>query len=331
MVLCSWLATASIEEVDNGKGLQCHTAPHSWKLIVECTGKMYEMVFTACSAPEESVWKTRLAERIATETRRLAEGHAKFIDIQSSLAHDMKSIGKAFGKASGFVRRLSVHRSATLGPTTDLNQVIIKNTQAIKDVVGDKNASTASLPIPRSQSVMTPSHIPTLAPRRSDRSKLEEALSDVWTKDLIPYPGMLRRSTEHHIRASANSVMRKLSMASLASNFSMSKRSASYSSVAALQSSALSTLDLKRGKPESKEARPPKSRRKPLIDFHNAPEAFLPEDFVLDNTKKRPAAFRTSTMLADRPRSPFFSSHSTGENKAPGLNRQKTKLLKFWN
>ena len=57
---------------------------------------------------------------------------------------------------------------------------------------------------------------------------MENTLSKVWTKDLIPFPGMGGRS-DHLIRASATSVMRKLSRASIASGFS--KRSTSFSSV----------------------------------------------------------------------------------------------------
>ena len=58
---------------------------------------------------------------------------------------------------------------------------------------------------------------------------MEHDLSKVWTKDLIPYPGMGGIRGEHLFRASANSVMRKLSRASVASGFT--KRSASFASL----------------------------------------------------------------------------------------------------
>lgn len=372
VLLVILLSTATIEEADNGKGLQCHTAPHSWKLVFENGGKMYEMLLTACSAVEDSIWRTKLSQHISIETQQAANITYQMSDwespIQFSLIRDMRSIGKAFGKAGGFVRRLSVHRSATLGPTTDLNQVIIKNTQAIKDALD--NSSTSSLPIPRSQSVMTPSHVPTLAPRRAERIRLESVMADVWTKDAIPYPGMerLRRRPENTIRASANSVIRKLSMASLASNFSISKRSLSYTGIAGLTrhdnpsggSLPSSTTEVQPTKASGKmsnsmssrsgaEVRLQKStpaataaasskpaRRKPLIDFHNAPEAFLPEDFELK--KGKGSGVRTSTLAtgaAERARSPFWErgiGFGTLENKPSGtdLKRRKTKLLKLF-
>lgn len=266
----------------------------------------------ACSAAEENAWRDRLSGRITAEMQHVAESQTSPIELRSPLSDEMRSTGKAYGKPSGFIRRLSIQRTATLGPTTDLNQVIIKHTQALKE--SSNNSSTSSLPIPRSNSVMTPSHVPTLAPLRNARIKLELALSDVWTKDVIPFPGMGSRRAEHSIRETANDLIRKLSMASIASNFS--KRSMSYTSMSSSYPAP--------SKPKSRtsqRAESSKSKRPPLVDFHNAPEAFLPEDFELNNAKQsRKKGLRTLTITGDRPRSPFFFS----ENKAPELKRAKS-------
>ena len=104
-----------------------------------------------------------------------------------------------------------------------LYQVIIKNTNAFKET-----ASSAS--INRSQSLLTTNRIPVLAPSRADRIRLETLLADVWTKEILPFPGMTGRArSEHLVRASASSMMRKLSVASIASNFT--KRSGSMASL----------------------------------------------------------------------------------------------------
>jgi len=72
--------------------------------------------------------------------------------------------------------------------------------------------------------------IPVLAPSRADRIRLEALLADVWTRDIIPYPGMTGRArNEHPVRVSASSMMRKLSVASITSNFT--KRSGSMASL----------------------------------------------------------------------------------------------------
>jgi hypothetical protein len=120
-------------------------------------------------------------------------------------------------------RRISIHRATTVGPTSNLCQVIIKNTNAFKE-----SASSAS--INRSQSLLTTNRIPVLAPPRSERIRLEVLLADVWTREILPFPGMTGRArSEHLVRASASSMMRKLSVASIASNFT--KRSGSMASL----------------------------------------------------------------------------------------------------
>ncbi|KAF2766170.1 Dbl homology domain-containing protein [Teratosphaeria nubilosa] len=312
------LANATIAECDNLKGLQSCTTPHSWKLVFEHTARMYEIIFTACSAQEQDMWRQQLVGRIGAQTHAVASGATNIFELHSPIIVEMRSIGKAFGKPGTFVEQMSVHRTATVGPTTDLNQVVIKNTQAVKEALD--TTSTASLPIGRSQTVATPSHVQTLAPRRADRVRLEALLSDVWTKEILPYPGMAPRRTDP-IRASANHVMRKFSMASIASNFSSSKRNASYTSVC----SSMKDLVLKEDVPPQSKARSSDTRqrrpaRQPLVDFHNAPEAFLPEDFDLrDSVKHKKSALRTLTMTMERPFTPLL-----GENKPSGLRRTQS-------
>jgi hypothetical protein len=301
------LAKTTIVETDNGKGLQCYTAPHSWKIVFEHSARMYEVLMTACSAVEAEVWRAQMGLRIEAQAQAVAGGSANVFELQSPLIAEMRSVGKAFGKPGSFVRRMSVHRTATVGPTTDLNQVIIKNTQSAKEALD--NSSNTSLQIPRSQSVATPSHVQTLAPRRADRVRLEALLSDVWSKDLLPYPGMTPRRSDP-LRASANHVIRKFSMASITSNFSSSKRSASYTSIS--QSRNKEDVPPPKSWPATRghHARNARTDRPLLVDFHNAPEAFLPADFELQDpaAKRKKSALRTFTMTMERPFSPLLGN-----------------------
>ncbi|KAL1302767.1 hypothetical protein AAFC00_003114 [Neodothiora populina] len=307
-IISTSMATTTIEETDNSKGLQCHTAPHTWKVVFESAGKMYEVILAACSALEERSWREHMSTRIAVETKSLAEGNDVPADLSSPLTHELRSIGKAYGKAGGFIRRLSIRRTATLGPLADANQVIIKHTEAPK--VESANASSSSLPIPRSQSVMTPSHVPTLAPMRQERIKLEGLVGDVWTKDALPFPGMATRRSDYSIRITANDLIRKLSMASIASNFS--KRSLSYTGANSGQPVSMKPPKTRKPQPENV-----KLRRPPLIDFQHAPDAFLPEDFELQDPRSRGgrgSGLRSFTMAGhDRSRSPFFFSQQTNK------------------
>ena len=144
------------------------------------------------------------------------------------LCLDLKSLGNVFGLPGTLTRRISIQRAATISPRTIVSQVIIKNTTALKDQNDTNNAALAS--IGRSQSLLSANRIPILAPKRADRLRMECALADVWTRDLLPFPGMSVNRGEHLIRNSANSVMRKLSRASLPSNFT--KRSTSLANLA---------------------------------------------------------------------------------------------------
>ncbi|KAL0264339.1 hypothetical protein SLS55_000287 [Diplodia seriata] len=308
------LANASIELPDNGRGLQCHTAPFTWKLVFESGERLYEVILSACSAEEEEVWKTSLRSRVAAENSDLLEGRSSIQDVFSSLLLDLKAIGTTFGPPSNFSRRMSIRRAATLGPKMHPQQVIIKNTQAQKRT--DSAQSAASLPVGRSQSQMSASKfVPTFAPRRGERIRLETIISDVWTRDTLPYPGMGPRRGDNPIRASANSVMRKLSMASITSNFSrrsdFSKRSGSYASL-----SQLRREEAGRSRPRRKT--PPSAMRKSVsvpgikVDFHTAPDAFLPADFELVTPLKNSQQRRRGNRA-------YLSDRSSERIIAPGV------------
>lgn len=332
------LGSATLQEADNAKGLQCHTAPHSWKLVFEHSARMYELILTACSVMEAQVWREHLSGRIETQTLAVAQGLSNVFELHSPLVNEMRSIGKAFGKPGSFVKRMSVHRTATVGPTTDLNQVIIKNTQAVKETLDSTstNPSASNVYIPRSQSVATPSHVQTLAPRRADRGRLEALLSDVWTKHLLPYPGMTVGRSEQ-IRGSANHVMRKFSMASITSNFSSSKRSASNTSIAGSRSGkedipplphqaypASSISSSSGSRYNSSKSRhgyvKPHPGRLPLADL-------LPADFDLQDqfpSRGKRSAFRAFTMTMERPFSPLLTTSEERPISGTGLRRTQS-------
>ncbi|KAI0013472.1 Dbl homology domain-containing protein [Xylariaceae sp. FL0662B] len=215
---CISLGDIKIEEVDNCRGLQCHTAPYSWKLVFECDHQLYEIIMTACSPKEEMEWRSRLSRCDLIESHESSEPA-----FYSSISLNIKTLGTVFGKPGTVARRLSIHRATTVGPKSPLCQVIVKNTSVMKDT----SSATSASPINRSQSLLTTnSRIPVLAPSRGDRARLEALLADVWSRNLLPFPGITTRSrSEHLVRSSASTVMRKLSVASITNSFS--KRSTS--------------------------------------------------------------------------------------------------------
>ncbi|KAF2751542.1 hypothetical protein M011DRAFT_523497 [Sporormia fimetaria CBS 119925] len=318
VLACISLANASVEQPDNGRGLQCHTAPHTWKLIFEHGHRLNEIILSACSPQEEEVWKEQLKQRIVSETHDFVDGHAAMQELFSSLALDMKSIGPVFGHADSLVRRMSVHRAATLGSKTTVAQVIIKNTQAQKL---PEVPPPFSPPVARSLSHMSHNHVPTLAPRRAERVRLETSVEDVWTKDILPFPGMSNRRVEDHIRASANSVMRKLSMASIASNFS--RRSPSFSSISNARSDESFGSRVHKAPGNTRSRSAAEGRSAPaLVDFHNAPAAFLPTDFEIQDS--RPSSRRR--RLANRAVGGERSSERFNEKYMPAIPKRARRF-----
>lgn len=110
---CIPLSQIKIEAVDNGRGtmteevascpchaaanqptgLQCHTAPFSWKIVFECDYQLYEIMLTACTPKEEDEWRSRLE---ITPTAGSQEQVGQ--DLYSSIFLDIKSLGTVFGK-----------------------------------------------------------------------------------------------------------------------------------------------------------------------------------------------------------------------------------------
>lgn len=314
------LLDAATEEADNGKGLQCHTAPFTWKLIFEYCNREYEVLLSACSEKEEDEWRTRIRSRIDAEAREFGDRKTCTVQAFTLLQLKLRPLGLVPGSLA-LSRRESIQRAATVGPKSNLRQVIIRNTATQKDARSNKDMDT---PMWRSQSHLSSHNIPTLAPRRAERSRMENALSDVWSKEVLPYPGIGSRPMQN-IRASATTVMRKMSMASISSNFS--KRSASLvSNGSQLTDDTRLSIQKSLGPAQSRPSNRPSSaekRRNPKpVDFHNAPEQFLPEDFELKKeSEAKRRMFFPRTGLASQPSTPRSLTPTRPESRKSSHHR----------
>ncbi|RKL12749.1 hypothetical protein BFJ68_g7540 [Fusarium oxysporum] len=213
ILACIDVHCSAVEDADNGRGLQCHLAPFSWKLVFESDHQLYEVVMTACTSREENEWRTRLQQPLCQEPVGRSPG------LQIFLSLGIQSLGTVFGRPGSIARSLSTHQ-ASVGSSEPCH-VILKNTSTMKSSSG--TSSRAGLH--RSQSLLsTKVRTPVLVPSRSERARLEVLLSDVWSQDVLPLPSMTNISrNEQMIRRSASTVMRKLSVSS------MTKRSGSLS------------------------------------------------------------------------------------------------------
>jgi hypothetical protein len=188
-----------------------------------------------------------------------------------------------------------------------LCQVIIKNTNAFKE-------SPSSAAINRSQSLLTTNRIPVLAPSRADRIRLEALLADVWTKEILPYPGMTGRArNEHLVRASASSMMRKLSVASITSNFT--KRSGSMASLhKTTEDNESSDFDFQKATPvRTENSSSESSQQKDLEDSTRSRLSVIPDE--KENTYHKDS-FETPCAL------------SSGANGSPASTLRRLATLK---
>ncbi|KAL8673078.1 MAG: hypothetical protein Q9168_002501 [Polycauliona sp. 1 TL-2023] len=221
---------SQIEKSGDGRGLQCHNASYSWKMIFDHTQQLYELILCACSRDEEEAWTQAVAHHVERCSHKQPDEVSLLQPIHTFLALHANPLGPVFGMPGSLTRRLSIQRAATIHARTNGAQVIIRNTTAAKE---DKDGFSDSLG--RSKSMMTASRVPILAPKRIERARMEASLADVWSRDRLPFPGM----KDNNIRASASSMMRKISRASLHSAFSKTSNStASFADAKSVASSS---------------------------------------------------------------------------------------------
>ncbi|CAZ80044.1 unnamed protein product [Tuber melanosporum] len=216
------LGTARMEEANQGQGLNCYSALFSWKIIFEAGHRIYEVLLSACSATEEEVWRNRIAECIAEESKDYDEYSSAKSSIIPVVISDMRSLGHVFGRPGTLARRQSLHRPrSTPLPKSDV--IIINNTHALSEVIGPKSTSGLS----RSASVLHAGQMTVLSPKRTERNRIELKLTDVWTRDQLAYGLMASGGVR---RRDASNLMKRLSAASLVSSARKSMHSLHMSS-----------------------------------------------------------------------------------------------------
>ena len=196
--------------------------------MFEFDQQLYEMIFCACTSREEQQWRDELHER-SRESEDEVEMGSLPISGQSMLSLDIKTLGFVFGQPGTLTRRQSIQRAATVSSRRNGHQIIIKKTNSPKEN-GETPAPEPEC-LSRSQSLLSTHRIPVLAPKRTERQRIETAMSDVWTRDRLPFPGMTGNRGSYLIQRSATSVMRKISKASMTTTISTKRTVSNYVSI----------------------------------------------------------------------------------------------------
>ncbi|KAL1962172.1 hypothetical protein VTN77DRAFT_518 [Rasamsonia byssochlamydoides] len=189
VVASLYVLDMTVDILSNGQGLVCHDAPYSWKIIFQDDQNRYEMILSASSATEERHWKTELLRASAMSPSALPtlslEPRGLFL-----LSLSLVPLGRIDSPSAVLVRRPSTRSMSTRSSVKrHLEHVIIKKTHNPLHDEDVRHLHEGG--IERSRSVARETSPTILAPLRQDRVRLERSIADIFTRDVLPYPGML--------------------------------------------------------------------------------------------------------------------------------------------
>ena len=203
-------------------------------MIFQSDDQLYEVLLCACTELEEDRWKSELHHLSARELQRQKETGLGLLPKLDFLFLEIEGLADKSSHVGSFDRGRFIQTFSKITPRVRVVPVIIRNTHM--PLRGDpiEPQSNVSSSLNRSHLQVTTDAAQTLVPERSDRTRMEQAMSEVWTRSTLPFPAMTTSRSGQLFRASS-SMMRRLSKVSITS--SPSRRSAS-------QRSCTSTIEL---------------------------------------------------------------------------------------
>ncbi|OOG00519.1 hypothetical protein ASPCADRAFT_511500 [Aspergillus carbonarius ITEM 5010] len=204
-VACLFISDLKIDSLRNGEGLRCYGCLFSWKLTFQYLGENFELVLSASSACEEKKWKTEILKSAAALTNIQKPVLAKLKEY-SFLSLELIPLTCGSGPLPPLPRRPSMQVLATSRNLPDSQNIIIKKTHCPQSL-HLSGAVDGELERPKTSS-SCPAFV--LTARRQDRILLERAIASLYTRDVLPYPGMTLGTGD--IFLSPGSIMRHLSL-----------------------------------------------------------------------------------------------------------------------
>ncbi|KAF7525696.1 hypothetical protein PCG10_004687 [Penicillium crustosum] len=184
-VACVYLDSLKIDTLQNGQGLYSYGCIFSWKVLFQNQDRNYEFVLSASSAAEEKQWNTEILKMSAA----LAEtGQPRMWEPRkhSFLALQLLPLDHVQYTVSSMARRSM--DSTTISRKSRVQHVVIKKTHYphhTEEPAAQAEGEIERPKIPADRSALI------LTARRSDRVRLERLISDVYTGDILPSPGMV--------------------------------------------------------------------------------------------------------------------------------------------
>ena len=166
----------------------------------------FELILSASSATEERQWKTEILKRTAALVDATKPGSPDPRRYSFSCL-DLAPLNREILSAPSLARRSSMHSLGTPSGNTNMQHVVIKKTHCpnnTDDIARQVNGEIERPKIQSSQSALI------LTTRRHDRIRLERFIADVYTRDVLPFPGMVLGKGDILLRPGA--IMRKFSI-----------------------------------------------------------------------------------------------------------------------
>jgi hypothetical protein len=202
-VACIYLNNVKIDVLQNGQGecsgqgpldtnliytpgLCCYECIFSWKLGFRDRKGNYEFVLSASSTVEEKQWNTEIL-RVSAALVDTAGSKTWEAGEHSFQVLQLAPIGNVQYTVSSMARR-SYMDSIPIARKSHVQHVVIKKThfpRSVEEPVTQAEGEIERPKTPTNRSVVT------LIARRVDRIQLERLVADIWTRDLLPFPGMV--------------------------------------------------------------------------------------------------------------------------------------------
>lgn len=188
--------------------MHCSDVPFTWKIVFGIGSSLNELVLTCCSEKEAVLWKEFLMRGIETgmgpQERACTEPSRVYYT-------ELRPLSAAFveGELRGLRRASFTHGGADDEKAEGCTSLSIRGTRAASQDYGSRKPR-------RALSFQTPCPTVVVATQRMDRIQLEKQLAGLWTRDMLPYPGMSVSWADNPILSSAGLLMRKLSRRSRA-------------------------------------------------------------------------------------------------------------------
>ncbi|KAJ5087359.1 hypothetical protein N7456_010975 [Penicillium angulare] len=208
VVACIYINDLKSDTLHNGRGLKCYGCPWSWKILFKEQGENFEFVLSAATSLEEKQWKTELLLRTAA-LADMAEPGGNWNPRRYSLLNlPLVALDRPQYTVASLPRRSSMD-SMAITRKSNVQQVIVRKTHCpnnYDESTGSGSTSSAG-EIERPKTPATRGSW-TVTARRMDRVRLEKLISEVYTRDVLPYPGMVLGRGDIFRRGS---IMRRLS------------------------------------------------------------------------------------------------------------------------